>query len=74
MLFIALRALVIRHVFDDGDGGDFELVKHLNTLDHIDIRQFLRGRNDDCSVKVNLLTKGKLDVTSTWREIDDEVV
>ena len=74
VLFIALRALVIRHVFDYGNCRDFELVKHLNTLDHIDIGQLLRGRHNNCSVKVNFLRKGKLDVTCTWREIYDEVV
>jgi hypothetical protein len=74
VLLIALCALVIRHVFDDGNRRDFKLVKHLNTLDNIDIGQFLWGSHDDCCVKVNFLCKGKLDVTCTWREIDNEVV
>lgn len=66
--------LVIRHVFDECDRWNFEIVKHLNTFDDVDVGETLRGRHNHSCRCLDLLSQGKLDVTRAWREIDDQII
>jgi hypothetical protein len=74
MLLITLSALVIRHVLNNGNSGNLQLIKHLNSLDHINVSQFLGSCNNNSTFDLQLLTQGQLNVTSAWRKVDYQVI
>src|SRR5258706_9679138 len=70
----ALRADVDRHVLDDADDRDADLLEHLEALPRIDEGDVL-GRGDDHGAgDRHLLREGELDVAGAGRQVDHEVV
>ena len=70
----ALGADVQRHVLDDAEDRDADLLEHLQSLHGIDQRDVLRSRDDDGTSHRHLLRERQLDVASARRHVDHEVV
>jgi hypothetical protein len=74
VLLVTLCALVIAHVLNERDSWYLEAIEHLDSLDHVDVAQSLRSCDDDSGREAQLLAQRELDVTCSWREVDDKVV
>src|SRR5262245_22398662 len=70
----ALGAQVVRHVLDDAEDGDVDLLEHREALARVDERDVLRRRDDDGPGQVDLLRQRQLGVAGPGRKVDDEVV
>ncbi len=70
----ALRADVKRHVLDDAEDRDADLLEHLEPLLGVDQRDVLRRGDDDSARHRHLLGKRQLDVPGARWQVDDQVV
>jgi len=70
MLLGALAAFVICHILYNSNCGHFQSVKHFYSFDNINEGKFLRSSYDYSCSYLHLLTQRKLDVASTWGEIN----
>ena len=74
VLFLAVVANEIGHVFDDAQDWDVDFFEHQDPAGDVDERERVRGGDDDGAVEGGLLDEGELDVAGTGWHIDQEVV
>src|SRR5690606_7299507 len=75
MLRVAtVRTDVDRHVLDDAEDRDTDLLEHLEALARVEQRDVLGRRHDDRAGNGNLLREGEVDVARPGRHVDDQVV
>ena len=74
VLFVALAALVVSHIFNYGNGGHFKLVKHFNSLDYVHVGKLLWCGNYYCRLQSKLLQDRELDIASSWRKVHHQIV
>ncbi len=73
-LVAALRADVDRHVLDDAEDRDADLLEHLEALARVDERDVLRRGDDHGAGHRHLLRERELDVAGARRQVDHQVV
>ena len=70
----ALGTHVQRHVLDDAEDRDADLLEHLQALARVEQRDVLRRGDDHGAGDRDLLREREVDVAGSGRQVDDQVV